>query len=199
MGCSHNTTEQSCYELPCRSYLRRVCPPLLFFDCVSPDAEYKSYPLFGFTPVSSGGLGLTEAGIGVHLSLRALFAIIATLPYGYFQRYFGSTKLYQYSMPLWIVTILFLPLLNWLARLGWNDPEEKARVMLFDSALFFFFTAWSFAFFTSSMSSLLKWILMIDPYVAVASSAMIMDAAPSQEALATINVRSIISFQKSIT
>ncbi|PAV19859.1 MFS general substrate transporter [Pyrrhoderma noxium] len=124
---------------------------------------FALYPLFAFTPVEYGGLGLDEGGIGAHMAARSIFCIFLIAAFAPMQRHIGTLKTYELSMQAWPLCCLFFPLLNLLKR--W---EVSALVM--NSALAVFFTIWGFAHNAWSASTL-----------------MINDAAPSAESLAAIN------------
>lgn len=104
-----------------------------------------SYPLFAFTPVASGGLGLQEAKIGAHMAFRSLNAVVAMFFYTPIERRLGVIKTYRLSLFFIPVCVLFLPLLNAMARAGMEDT------WLFNSTVGLFFTTWSIGNFGWSM------------------------------------------------
>ncbi len=89
-------------------------------------------------PVERGGLELSEARIGVHMSFRAVTQILALIPYPYLERRYGFMRMYRFSMLLWPVTIALFPLLNLIARSNGEDG------FIWYGALFVFFMVWAF-------------------------------------------------------
>lgn len=77
-----------------------------------------TYPLFAFTPIEFGGLGLSEAQIGLHMATRSLLIIITMLPFSKFSDRFGRLNVYRFSVFTWIPSIFLFPLLNRIARAG---------------------------------------------------------------------------------
>ncbi|KLO06628.1 MFS general substrate transporter [Schizopora paradoxa] len=124
---------------------------------------FAIYPLFAFTPVTSGGLGLSEAAIGAHTAFRALTSILVIFAYAPLQRRLGTVGTYQLSLFIWPFTVMFLPALNFLARHGQSDS------VLFKSLLVSFFFVWSFASLGLPSQAI-----------------MITDAAQSPESLSTL-------------
>jgi MFS family permease len=122
------------------------------------------YPLFAFTPIESGGLGLNEAAIGVHLAVRSFMNIMVLVVYPMLRRRFGNLRLYKICMFTWPATVMMFPVLNLLARRG------LLHTLVFDAALFFMFVLWSFA----SMA----WSCV---------TVMSADAAPSADAVAALS------------
>lgn len=111
--------------------------------CLMTEAAMAVYPLFAFTSVQDGGLGISEAEIGVQMGVRAFFHIGTMVFYAPSNRRLGNLKLYQLSMFLWPIVALMFPTLNFILRNG-----ESTRGWLFTSVLSFFFAVWSFAGFT---------------------------------------------------
>ncbi|KAG8698849.1 hypothetical protein FRC09_006990 [Ceratobasidium sp. 395] len=75
------------------------------------------FPLWAFTPVSSGGLGASENIIGVYISVRAVVHFVSLVPFAYCESRFGVYKLYAYSLSAHaIATTLSFPLLNLMVR-----------------------------------------------------------------------------------
>ena len=105
---------------------------------------FAVYPLFAFMPVETGGLGLSEAQIGLHMSLRAVINVLTMIPYPYLERRFGLMRTYRFSMSLWPVAIALLPLLNLVARMNGEDG------WVWYGALFVFFIVWAFTGWTWS-------------------------------------------------
>jgi len=125
---------------------------------------FALYPIFAFTPVQSGGLGLSEAAIGMHLAIRAANNILVMLLFSPLQRRVGTVRTYQISMAIWPFAFMFFPVLNLMAKKGSVDN------WLFNVTLMLFFTTWSFAS--------LAW---------PASSVMVNDAAPTADSLGVMN------------
>ena len=87
-----------------------------FFMTVMSETFFALYPLYAFTPLASGGLGLSEAEIGADMAFRALLIIFIITVSSPIQRRFGALKTYQVGMIMWPASIVFLPILNWMAR-----------------------------------------------------------------------------------
>ncbi|KIM24918.1 hypothetical protein M408DRAFT_26703 [Serendipita vermifera MAFF 305830] len=96
-----------------------------------------TYPLFAFTPIELGGLGLSEAQIGLHMATRSLLMLITMLPFSKFSDRFGRLNVYRFSNFAWIPTILIFPLLNRIARSGGEGG------ILWYAVLSVLFTLWS--------------------------------------------------------
>jgi len=99
---------------------------------------FAVYPIFAFMPVGKGGLGLSEARIGIHMSVRAVTQILAMIPYPYLERRFGFVRMYKFSMLLWPATIALFPVLNLVARRNGEDG------WIWYGTLFVFFMVWAF-------------------------------------------------------
>jgi len=133
--------------------------------CFASETAFAVFPLFAFTPIASGGLGMNEAEIGVQMAIRAVFHIGLMLFYSRTETWFGTTvRLHRTLMWMWPLSVLCIPLLNILARIyGSND-------WIFNIALLGYFIVWSLSGFT--------WVTV---------DIMITDVSPSPEALAAIN------------
>jgi hypothetical protein len=105
---------------------------------------FAIYPLFAFTSVELGGLGLSEAQIGFHMSVRSFLALATMLPFRTFTNRFGKLNVYRFSIFAWIPTILLFPFLNRIARAG---GEEGALwyVILFTMWTFWSTTGWGWS------------------------------------------------------
>jgi hypothetical protein len=99
---------------------------------------FAVYPIFGFMPVEKGGLGLSEAKIGAHMSFRAVTHILTIIPYPYLERRFGFMRIYRFSMIMWPVVVTMFPLLNLVARKNGEDG------WVWYGALLVFFMTWAF-------------------------------------------------------
>lgn len=106
--------------------------------CHLAETLFSVYPIFAFMPVEKGGLDLSGARIGIHMSFRAATQILAMIPYPYLERRFGFMRTYRFSMFLWPVTISLFPLLNLVARRNGEDG------WIWYGALFVFFMVWAF-------------------------------------------------------
>lgn len=106
--------------------------------CLSPQPlTPPRYPIFAFTPTKSGGLGLDEATIGLHLGFRALLSIPTMALYPKIDKRFGTLRFYQFLMLVFPFVIVCLPILNTLAVL-----EVPSFVM--NAGIVVFFVLWSF-------------------------------------------------------
>lgn len=106
------------------------------------------YPLFAFTPIASGGLGLSEAKIGAHMASRSFISILVMFFYTPIERRLGVLRMYSFSMFFFPVCVVFFPVLNAMARAGLEGT------WLFDGTVVLFFTTWSVGNFGWSMSTL---------------------------------------------
>ncbi|THH11142.1 hypothetical protein EW145_g842 [Phellinidium pouzarii] len=138
-----------------------ICYVLL---SITSEAIFALYPLFAFTPVSSGGLGLSEGNIGLQLSFRSLINILFLFFYAPFERRLGLVRMYRFTMAFWPLSIVFLPFLNLLTRRGLEGT------WMFNTIVGLFFSVWSIAG--------LSW---------TGAGIIINDAAPSAEALSIVN------------
>ncbi|KAG8731731.1 hypothetical protein FRC11_002707 [Ceratobasidium sp. 423] len=78
---------------------------------------FSLFSLWAFTPISSGGLGASEAAIGSFLSVRAITKVIVLIPFAYFETRLGAYRLYAYSLTIFTVSgAVAFPLLNILAK-----------------------------------------------------------------------------------
>ncbi|KAF8513927.1 MFS general substrate transporter [Hysterangium stoloniferum] len=136
--------------------------------CLACEISFSIFPLFSFTPVNSGGLGLSEAAIGIQMSVRAIFHIALMPLYSTLEKLFGSTiRLYRVVMWLFPISIICLPLLNALAMIAGSESWT------FNIAIWAFFVIWATCGYVWGRPQI-KHILVTD-------------AAPSASALSTIN------------
>jgi len=154
-----------------RPSLRSVLTPHVisaYVSCfalsISSETIFAVYPLFAFTPIASGGLGLSEAKIGAHMAFRSFISILVMFFYTPLERRLGLLRMYSFSMFFFPVCVLFFPVLNAMARTGLEGT------WLFDGTVALFFTTWSIGNF--------GW---------TGSGVILNDAAPSAEALSVIN------------
>ncbi|CAE6485596.1 unnamed protein product [Rhizoctonia solani] len=78
---------------------------------------FTLFPLWAFTPVSSGGLGASEVAIGSFISARAVAHFVVLIPFAYFETRLGVYRLYAYSLAVFTVSgAVAFPLLNALAQ-----------------------------------------------------------------------------------
>ncbi|KAG9083913.1 hypothetical protein FRC06_004319 [Ceratobasidium sp. 370] len=81
------------------------------------------FPLWAFTPTSSGGLGASENMIGTYISARAVIHSLALIPFAYYESRLGVYRLYAYSLSIHgLVTTLSFPLLNLMVRAPGVSP-----------------------------------------------------------------------------
>jgi len=81
------------------------------------EGMFALYPLFSFTPILSGGLGASEADIGIILTFRAVLMLLFMLSSAFLLDRWGSLCVYRFSMALLPPTFALLPVLNYLARM----------------------------------------------------------------------------------
>ncbi|KAG8747430.1 hypothetical protein FRC10_001101 [Ceratobasidium sp. 414] len=81
------------------------------------------FPLWAFTPTSSGGLGSSENTIGTYISIRAVAHSLALVPFAYCESRIGVYRLYAYSLSIHgLATTLSFPLLNLMVRTPGVSP-----------------------------------------------------------------------------
>ncbi|EJD50550.1 MFS general substrate transporter [Auricularia subglabra TFB-10046 SS5] len=136
-----------------------------FFTVIFAELLFALYPLFGYTPRTSGGLGLSEAQIGAHMSIRAVIHIASMLGFGWADRKWGTLPLYQVCTALWPLNVALFPLAGYMAR-KYDDPDAPAVW----AAVLLLFAVWSLTSFTWTCLSIL-----------------VNDSAPFPEALARLN------------
>jgi hypothetical protein len=113
--------------------------------CLLTEMVFAVYPLFGYTAVEDGGLGLSEAEIGIQLGMRAFFHIGLLVFYPALHRLMGNLRLYQAGMLAFPIVMFMFPTLNWMVRNGMST-----RGWLFWTVLVIYFAIWSFCGFTWS-------------------------------------------------
>ncbi|CAE6487362.1 unnamed protein product [Rhizoctonia solani] len=78
---------------------------------------FTLFPLWAFTPISSGGLGASEVAIGSFISARAIAQFVVLIPFAYFETRLGVYRLYAYSLTVYTISgTIGFPLLNTLAK-----------------------------------------------------------------------------------
>src|ERR1700754_2778823 len=97
---------------------------------------FHRYPLFAFTSIEAGGLGIDEATIGTHLALRSMLPIPFMLFFPIIQSRLGSVRMYQLVLNTPPVVVIFSPTLNQLAR-------ANVDAWTLNAALLGYFSAWS--------------------------------------------------------
>jgi len=100
---------------------------------------FAGYPLFAFTPILLGGLGLSETTIGLHMSARALATIISMFAYSHLERRLGRMRLYRCTLISSLVTILLFPVLHFIAKAGGING------VLWNATLVMLFFTWAIA------------------------------------------------------
>ncbi|KAG8749609.1 hypothetical protein FRC12_013339 [Ceratobasidium sp. 428] len=134
--------------------------------CIASEMLFSVYPLFAFTPILSGGLGMTEAQIGTQMAVRAVVHVGMMLVYAPVNRKLGTVRLYQVTMVFWAIVVLGFPFLHWVASVAEGGTDS----IVFNAVQFVFFFIWSICGFA--------WVCM---------GSMVNDASPSAEALSLIN------------
>ncbi|KIJ40955.1 hypothetical protein M422DRAFT_230020 [Sphaerobolus stellatus SS14] len=136
-----------------------------FFLCFASETLFAVFPLFSFTPIASGGLGMSEAAIGTQMAVRSLLHIGILPFYPKIHKYCRTTlRTHRVIMWTWPLSVVCIPFLNVLARVNGNDT------WMMNAALLAFFFIWSL--------SGIAWLTQ---------SILTTDAAPSAEALSTVN------------
>ncbi|KAF8609315.1 MFS general substrate transporter [Ceratobasidium sp. AG-I] len=156
-------------KAPWRAIMTPPVIALLFNNacmCIASEMLFSVYPLFAFTPIASGGLGMTEGEIGTQMSIRAVVHVGMMLAYSQVSHRMGTVRLYQVTMVFWAIVVLGFPFLHWVASVSTGGINSIA----FNLAQLLFFIIWSICGFA--------WVCM---------GSMVTDASPSAEALSLIN------------
>lgn len=106
-----------------------------------PNMFYR-YPLFAYTPVDSGGLGLPPAHIGAHMALRSGLSVVSMCLAAPIQHALGPLRTYQLGMFAWPAAVAVLPAMNAIAR---ENGETVVGSVSFRFALGVLMFAWSVA------------------------------------------------------
>ncbi|KAG8693332.1 hypothetical protein FRC09_010578 [Ceratobasidium sp. 395] len=133
--------------------------------CFVSETLFSIYPLFAFTPIASGGLGMSEAKIGTQMAVRSFIHIAMMLAYNQFISRVKTLDVYRFAMSLWPPVVLGFPILNWIVR---TQPDGNESVVFLLSQ-FAFYTVWSVAGFC--------WVCV---------GSLVNDASPSPEALSLL-------------
>lgn len=96
----------------------------------------SSYPIFAFTPIHSGGLGVSEAVIGSHMAIRSTIAIPMMFLFPIIQRRTGTIGLYRASMITMALVPMLFPCLNLLV---YNNVDE----WIVNAVLLGYFVIWA--------------------------------------------------------
>ncbi|KAI5122012.1 hypothetical protein M0805_008004 [Coniferiporia weirii] len=142
----------------------------IFVMTIVSETIFALYPLFAFTPISSGGLGLSEPQIGAHMATRAVLAIFVLFLYppAASRLRVGVVSVYSAAMALWPFAVACLPVLNALARTGARGAG--VGTWPFDAAVTILFVLWS-----------------LGGLVWPTSQIVVIEAAPNAESLAVVN------------
>jgi hypothetical protein len=74
-------------------------------------------PLFCFTPIEQGGLGMGSQSIGAIISSRSVVVLaIQVFCFPWLASRLGIVRLHRWAMSLWIPTFTLLPMVNLAAR-----------------------------------------------------------------------------------
>ncbi|CAE6404854.1 unnamed protein product [Rhizoctonia solani] len=94
---------------------------------------FSLFPLWAFTPISSGGLGASEVAIGSFISARAIAQFVVLIPFAYFERRLGVYRLYAYSLAIYTISgSIAFPLLSVLAELdGIASLQFSLAIMVY--------------------------------------------------------------------
>lgn len=78
-------------------------------------------PLFCFTPIGDGGLGMDSESIGNVISQRSVTVLLLQVfGFPWLAKKIGLVRLHRWAMVLWIATFAILPFINLAARSGQN-------------------------------------------------------------------------------
>ncbi|KAF8609314.1 MFS general substrate transporter [Ceratobasidium sp. AG-I] len=130
--------------------------------CLTSEMIFSIYPLFAYTPIASGGLGMSEAEIGTQMAIRSFIHIGIMLAFNQVVGRVKTMDIYKFVMSLWPVVVLCFPLLNWIVR---TQPGGNEGV-LFMASQILVYIVWSLCG--------ICW---------VCSGSLVNDASPSAEAL----------------
>ncbi|KAG8742991.1 hypothetical protein FRC10_000561 [Ceratobasidium sp. 414] len=128
---------ESTENKPQATWCSVMTPPILALllsntlMCFVSETLFSVYPLFAYTPIASGGLGMSEGEIGIQMAIRSFIHIATMLGYN---RIVG-----RFAMFLWPVVVLGFPILNWIVR---TQPKGNESPVFFVSQLVFY-TIWS--------------------------------------------------------
>ncbi|CAE6457524.1 unnamed protein product [Rhizoctonia solani] len=134
--------------------------------CFTSEMVFSIFPLFAYTPVASGGLGMSEAKIGTTMATRSLVQIALMFGYNQVIRQAGALRVYKLAMIFWVIAVLCFPCLNWVVRTQTSGTES----LIFKICLFGFYVIWS-----------------IGGFCWTTSASLVNNAAPSAEALSLTN------------
>jgi len=77
--------------------------------CLVSEMLFALYPLFAFTSIEAGGLGIDEATIGTHLAVRSLLPIPFMVFFPVLQKRLGTTRMYQMVLSTIPIVVFFFP------------------------------------------------------------------------------------------
>lgn len=87
-------------------------------------------PLYAYTKILDGGLGMTLEQIGFILSVNGIGLIFVQLfLFPPLQRRFGAVNLYKWSVPTFTITNLLLPIVTYLVHLKGNTTTMSLAYM----------------------------------------------------------------------
>ncbi|MBW0483705.1 hypothetical protein O181_023420 [Austropuccinia psidii MF-1] len=93
-------------------------------------------PVYGYTKIENGGLGLSLDQIGFMLSTSGFGSIVVQLwLFSPLQRKLGVVRLFQYTLFCFTITYMCLPLVSYLARLPTNTTSKTVTYMAIVFAL----------------------------------------------------------------
>ncbi|KIJ40988.1 hypothetical protein M422DRAFT_172891 [Sphaerobolus stellatus SS14] len=127
------------------------------------DGLLAIFPLFCFTPIGLGGLGMSEAAIGSHMAFRSILQL-GTLPF-YHQistHFHSTTHVHRTFMWIWSLPFIILPCSNIVAR-------------------------------TTDNVWILNAVFLTLICTSVTLSNMVVDVTPCAEALSTVNGLSMLT------
>ncbi|KAH8117305.1 MFS general substrate transporter [Phellopilus nigrolimitatus] len=83
------------------------------------------FVLFCYSPVQNGGLSFSVSQIGYALAIAGISSAVIQIVFMPLMLHIIScARLYKVCMSLWPFTFFFLPLLNWLARMGYDETSD---------------------------------------------------------------------------
>ncbi|KAF8299921.1 MFS general substrate transporter [Clavulina sp. PMI_390] len=105
-----------------KAHIRAVIIATFLFSLVSVGFEVV-FPLYSYTPVDLGGMGLNPTQIGWILSMSGIVGIASLIVFPYIQHRFNNRHLYAFFATLTPITFALMPIGNLAARWthGTND------------------------------------------------------------------------------
>ncbi|KLO14164.1 MFS general substrate transporter [Schizopora paradoxa] len=83
------------------------------------------FVLFCYSPIATGGLSFSVSQIGYALAVAGISsAALQLLFMPILLRHFNCSRLYKFCMSIWPLTFVLLPILNGIAKLGYDEDHN---------------------------------------------------------------------------